>query len=1110
MPVIVADTIRGVVGAETLRRGQRYARQGAVVSVRRVQNAGEPAKLVGQVRGSAPWPYAVVVTLSRVAGDTVTHFGGTCTCPMRTNCKHVAAVLVATGAVHDLHDRHDRRLRSLAAPDADRSARGSWERSVGALIGTQPEATGATTLGLQFELTGAPHSPQRLSMRPVRRGAQGRWVRSDVSWSSLSHYGSHIHGARPEHLSLLKEILTLSTSSSPFSYYRTSETQIYLETMASPRIWSVLAEAQAAGLPLIRSGKEAASVRIQQEPAEFSLDLSRADGEGGDGVTIAARMTAGGEPIAPSCSLLLGDPAHGIAWWPEPDQPGAGGVALPPVHGLRLARLSRLLTGAAPSLYAASGRLRVPSRDWPRFLVGYYPTLRRQVTLSSTDGSVELPSPQPPRLQLEVEHGQRHATTVEWSWRYCIGEAVTTTPLWPPSHGAPERDTDAEAAVVASVLALDGSQSLGREPGPDGPRLASSALLAGMDAVAFARDLLPALESLPDLDVRVVGEPADFREADTEPVIRFDSVSGKASNDWLDLAVSVTVEGEQVPFQALFVALAEQQEFLLLPSGTYFRVDRPEFARLRTLIEEARALGSGDVEGALRVSRYQASFWEELQGLGVLSAQAAVWGAATRRLLGAEVDLQLAPPPSLRATLRPYQQLGYAWLAFLYEHQLGGVLADDMGLGKTVQALALVVRAREQSPDGPPFLVVAPTSVVGNWVSECHRFTDLATVAITETGTRRGCSLADVIAGADVVVTSYALFRLEFEEYAALSWSGLVLDEAQWVKNHQSKGFQCAKRLTTPFKLAITGTPMENNLMELWSMFSITAPGLFAEPARFTDYYRTPIEREGNRDRLDQMRRRMRPLMIRRTKESVAADLPDKLEQVMELDLNPRHKRAYETYLQRERRKVLGLLGDLNRNRFEILRSLTLLRQASIHPALVDAKHASVPSTKLDALMEHLDDIVAEGHRVLVFSQFTRFLSLVRAQLDREGIEYCYLDGRTRNRPRVLAEFATGTKPVFLISLKAGGVGLNLTEADYVILLDPWWNPATEAQAVDRTHRIGQTKKVMVYRFVAKDTIEEKVMALKEDKAALVRSVLDEGGAGSGALTASDIRTLLE
>jgi len=292
-------------------------------------------------------------------------------------------------------------------------------------------------------------------------------------------------------------------------------------------------------------------------------------------------------------------------------------------------------------------------------------------------------------------------------------------------------------------------------------------------------------------------------------------------------------------------------------------------------------------------------------------------------------------------------------------------------------------------------------------------------------------------------------------------------------------------------------------------MLSITAPGLFPDPQRFTELYRKPIESGSSPEQLATLRRRIRPLMLRRTKDQVATDLPPKIEQILEVTLNPQHRKVYDKHLQRERQRVLGLLDDLQRNRFQIFRSLTLLRQLSLDPCLVDEQHAGkIRSSKIDVLMEQLHEVVAEGHRVLVFSQFTGFLSLVRARLDAEGIGHCYLDGRTRNRPKRIAEFTGGEAPVFLISLKAGGVGLTLTEADYVCVLDPWWNPATEAQAVDRAHRIGQDKTVMVYRLVASGTIEEKVVALQQRKRDLFARVVDDDAMTGGALTAEDIRGL--
>jgi len=467
----------------------------------------------------------------------------------------------------------------------------------------------------------------------------------------------------------------------------------------------------------------------------------------------------------------------------------------------------------------------------------------------------------------------------------------------------------------------------------------------------------------------------------------------------------------------------------------------------------------------------------------------------------------------LQADLRPYQKDGVVWLQHLREHGAGGILADDMGLGKTLQSLALIAHARAGAPDAPPFLIVAPTSVVPNWATEAARFTPglrVHTVSATAHRTKRdgAADIAEVAADADVVVTSYALLRIDAEAYQDLDWAGLLLDEAQFVKNRNAKVHKAARQLRAPFKLAITGTPLENSVLELWSLLSITAPGLFPDPGAFKEFYATPIERNGDAELLAQLRRRIRPLVKRRTKEQVAPELPAKQEQRLELELEPRHRKIYDVALARERQKVLKLLDDLDGNRFMILRSITLLRQLSLHPGLAEDEHRDVPNAKIDALLDHLNAVAGTGHRTLVFSQFTGLLDLIEARLAAEGLEHCRLDGSTTRRAEVIARFKEGDVPVFLISLKAGGFGLNLTEADYCFLMDPWWNPAAEAQAVDRTHRIGQTRTVHVYRLIAHDTIEARVMALQARKSELFASVLDTGDGFGGRFDAEDIRGL--
>ncbi|MGH3370136.1 MAG: DEAD/DEAH box helicase, partial [Nocardioidaceae bacterium] len=434
--------------------------------------------------------------------------------------------------------------------------------------------------------------------------------------------------------------------------------------------------------------------------------------------------------------------------------------------------------------------------------------------------------------------------------------------------------------------------------------------------------------------------------------------------------------------------------------------------------------------------------------VGIVDGQAAEWVRAAQALRGLE-SLPPADPVGVHATLRSYQLDGFRWLAFLWKCRLGGVLADDMGLGKTLQTLALVVHARARGAG--PFLVLAPTSVVSTWAHEAATFIpDLVVRTVTESQARRGAGICSLHDGADLVITSYTLYRLEVDDYAGLAWGGLVLDEAQTVKNHQGKTYQSVRRLDVPFRLALTGTPMENRLMELWSLLSIVAPGLYPWPQRFVEQVSNPVERLGDQQALDRFKRRIRPFLLRRTKELVAADLPPKQEQILEVRLGPKHRKVYETHLQRERQTVLGLVGDFDKHRIAIFGSLTRMRQLSLDPGLVDPEYDAIGSAKIDVLVDHLLELAAEGHRALVFSQFTSFLSRVRARLDREGIGSVYLDGRTRRRGEVVAEFKQGEAAVFLISLKAGGVGLTLTEADYVFVLDPWWNPAAEAQAVDR------------------------------------------------------------
>jgi superfamily II DNA or RNA helicase len=861
--------------------------------------------------------------------------------------------------------------------------------------------------------------------------------------------------------------------------------------------------------PLLEAGLAAGLRLVHAEPelgdlppivaAELCLDVTGAHGAGAD-LRAAPVLRIDGSNAAVVPVAFLG---NGIGAVVVPaDEPDF--VGNPARWPLRLVSLSAPTPPTILRMALEQQSLPVPAQHSDRFRDEYYPRLRLLAPVISSDGSFHPPRVSAPVLVLSAIYGAEHALALRWGWEYDVSGTARHLPLG-GEEGAGYRDRAAEAALRDGLG--PGFAEFGLSDAAAGV-----ASCAGLDTMRFTTEFLPLLRDRTDIRLEIHGTPADYREADDAVRIGVSTAAVRGDGDWFELGISVTVDGETVPFLDLFVALATGRSRLLLPGGAYFSLDKPQLLALRRLIEEARALRDAP-EGPLRISRYQTSVWEELVGLGVVDRQAAAWRrhvAALRRL---EKVGGVPLPAGVHAELRPYQLEGFQWLVFLWEHRLGGILADDMGLGKTLQSLALIAHARAAKPDAPPFLIVAPTSVVSNWASEAARFTPglrVHTVSSTARRTARegGAHIGELAAGADVVVTSYALLRIDAESYRAHDWAGLLLDEAQFVKNRNARVHRAARQLHAPVKLAITGTPLENSVLELWSLLSITAPGLFPDPGAFKEFYATPIERNADAELLAQLRRRIRPLVKRRTKEQVAPELPAKQEQRLELDLEPRHRKIYDVALARERQKVLKLLDDLDGNRFMILRSITLLRQLSLHPGLADDEHREVPNAKIDALLDHLQAVAGTGHRTLVFSQFTGVLDLIEERLAAAGVERCRLDGGTNHRSEMIERFKSGDVPVFLISLKAGGFGLNLTEADYVFLMDPWWNPAAEAQAIDRTHRIGQTRTVHVYRLIARDTIEARVMALQTRKSELFASVLDTGDGFGGRFDAEDIRDL--
>jgi superfamily II DNA or RNA helicase len=1071
LTAIERESLRKLVGDATFERGSAYARHGAVIE----WSSELDGSLSGAIVGSRQQPYRAFVTFSPSASRTGRQFEGTCTCPVGLNCKHAVALLLVAHA-----------SQNVAPPRGDVSR--SWQEEVGSLLDPLRRSTVDRDLEVALQFDTSTHGSTRL--RPVVAGRNG-WIRSGISWPLIERSHTIWVGRSQlptEKAGILRELVTLAHSTRTSTYYGYGDDPIYLEKITSRRIWDLLAEAVETGIPLVGTGKPVATVDLSRTPAEVVLDARRSS----SGLEFTLRLHAEGAALSAQVVRLIGSPGHGVIWTTKDEV--APIVHLAPLHDPVDERTWSRVDGPSIS---------IPPGDEATFFAGPYSELCELFPVISSDESVELPPAAERVLRLLVEHHDGHRMGLSWFYGFrggSVGVPIGGGDGVPPTRSVGE-------AIVAAARVAATVPGLVRQ-GRSGPVLCDSQV-SGMRVVDVVTRVLPGLARIEALEIVERGTPAAFAETSEAPVV---TLGGTASEtgDWFDLNVEITVAGEAVPFAELFAALAEERSHCILPSGTYFSLDVPELHRLAALIREARQLPDGP-DGGIRLTRVQAGLWEELAEGASLDEQAAAWHRSVAVLLGSHRPVDQAVPASLSADLRPYQEEGFRWLAHLYEFGLGGILADDMGLGKTLQALALVCHVHERQRDKRPFLVIAPTSVVGNWASECARFApEIAVTTVSETKRRRHDSIADLAAKAGVLVTSYTLFRLEAEEYDDVEWAGVFIDEAQFVKNRASQAYKGVRAMSVPFKVAMTGTPLENNLMELWALTSIVAPGLFPRADAFAEHFQRPIERGEDPERLTQLRRRLRPLMLRRTKEAVAADLPEKQEQVLELQLDPKHRRLYETYLHRERQRILGLLGDFKKNRIAIFRSLTLLRQAALDIALVEPSRRDVPSAKLDALMGMIEDIAVDGHRVLVFSQFTRFLAIARKRLDRAGLGYCYLDGRTRNRAAVIDEFRSGTDPVFFISLKAGGFGLNLTEADYVVLLDPWWNPATEAQAVDRVHRIGQQRTVMVYRLVAKETIEEKVMALKVRKAALFASVIDNGSFESAALSEEDVRALLD
>ena len=604
----------------------------------------------------------------------------------------------------------------------------------------------------------------------------------------------------------------------------------------------------------------------------------------------------------------------------------------------------------------------------------------------------------------------------------------------------------------------------------------------------------------------------------------------EATSPWFDLSLGMEINGERhniLPLLPELIAIAAKSArhpdtglpdippfvYLPQPSGGFIRLPtdnlKPWLSALLELVGDDHDF-TGD---SLKLSRLDAMRTTASLGEGVAWDGAQQLREMVQRLSG-KAELPDVPlPKSVHASLRPYQQQGVNWLQFLREYGLAGILADDMGLGKTLQTLAHIQIEKDAGRLTHPALIIAPVSLMGNWRKEAERFCPELRCLVIHGKDRH--EVAETMSQHDIVIAPYSLLHRDRERWLQAQWHLVVLDEAQNIKNAATHAAQVVSELNTRHRLCLSGTPMENHLGEIWSLFHFLMPGFLGSQKRFAELFRHPIEKQGDPESLRQLRARVTPFMLRRTKALVAHELPPKVETVMRVELEGKQADLYETIrlgMEKTVREALASKG-LAKSQITILDALLKLRQVCCDPHLLklDAAKKVKTSAKLDQLMELLPEMLAEGRRILLFSQFTSMLTLIEAELKKRAIAWVKLTGQSQKREELIHQFTSGQVPLFLISLKAGGVGLNLPQADTVIHFDPWWNPAVETQATDRAHRIGQTQSVWVVKLVAQGTIEERILALQERKAALAESMYSGSvGRKQPLFSESDLAELLK
>lgn len=1087
-----------MLGARTFLRGLDYAKRGVVENV-----TVEPGEARGQVKGSDPDPYTVGITLTD-GGIT-----GNCSCPAhektKQHCKHIAALLITV--------RNQARANSprppvtpptpaaQTAPVATSSAPNGATAAAGQDTSKSSRRRERRRRAQQQQLAAPPgvHVPTPdASARPTGIGA---WMAPPGAVRRLSlEFRLHIRqgGLTVTVLDMDARVSLLPSVALQWQALAPTADRAALRILArfesgNPRHPAVDVRGEDVSdlLPALRDR------RVLLEPALMQLRFSEVPLRPrfeleliGEGTIVAKVLFEQNE--GRKFSLSQGGWFEGSPGWHIDTTEG---IARPIDEKVSPAALRRLLR---------SPTIAEPSKDLIALVMDALPRVALEVGADLPDLSQVMDV-----VDLEPAFRMRAAGNLleaHVSLRAAYGDLeveVRADGISPPVIIQPPEAGEKRARCVRTdIVAQQEAARLLLDLGLQQSETGETFIAKGDAAIRFWSE---GVGNLPETWDLYVPEELVGTHVRNKPVTMSARVSSGV--DWLALKISYESEGVGLDRAELERCLREGKKYVRLSDNSYAPIDT---ARMQALVDrEIELIAAAGKTGRLPLS--QAGRVQEL----LEQADQAVVGATTKSLfkkLSSIDEIKKAKKPrALKATLRPYQEQGLSWLRFVDEIGSGGVLADDMGLGKTIQTIALLLSIK-QDQKALSALIVAPTSVVGNWAREIARFGPSLTTALWHGAGRK--EQQEELKSANVIITSYALLRRDIELLKQLDLDYAILDEAQNIKNPESATAQAARELNARRRLALTGTPIENRLSEIWSIFEFVSPTLLGPLRKFEERFARPID-QGDSKTAARLRAVIHPFILRRTKLEVADDLPPKIESDKIIDLAGDQKTLYLQVLREVRAQVMGEVerSGLAKSQLHILAGLTKLRQAACDPRLLGLPrpYSHDDSAKLGALRELVEEAQSGGHKVLIFSQFVSMLKLIREALTEDKVKYEYLDGSTKDRDSAIQNFQTDpTITAFLISLKAGGSGLNLTAADIVIHYDPWWNPAVEDQASDRAHRIGQKNVVTVYRLVAAGTIEEKILELKQKKRELVASVLSEDEGGAKKLSKADLEELFQ